>query len=138
MAKLKVPKRVAGVKVPKKVRKQVKKALVLADSPAVRELAVAGLTLAAERLLDRPQSKGSASEPENGPAEPDRRPSRLRRSNLDSLQLGEVLRAAAVEGARRFLDGYEQGRKDAGPASDAPAKGRPGRSNGRSAAAAAD
>ena len=50
MAKAKIPKRVAGVKVPKKVRKQAKKALKLADSPGVRDLAVAGLTLAAESL----------------------------------------------------------------------------------------
>ena len=33
MAKVKVPKKVAGVKIPKKVRKTAKKALQLADNP---------------------------------------------------------------------------------------------------------
>ena len=48
MTKVKIPKRVGGVKVPKKVRKQAKKALKLVDSPAVRDLALAGLAIAAE------------------------------------------------------------------------------------------
>ena len=53
MAKVKVPKRVGGVKVPKKLRKQAKRALELVDSPAARDLALAGLAIAAESVIDR-------------------------------------------------------------------------------------
>lgn len=88
-AKTKLPKKVAGVKVPKTLRKQAKKALNLAGSPVVRELAVAGLTLAVERALEKLGSKKKATQ------------------SLDKLELAELVRAAAAEGARRFLESYE-------------------------------
>ena len=96
-AKAKLPKKVAGVKVPKTLRKQAKKALNLAGSPVVRELAVAGLTLAVERALEKLGSKKKATQ------------------SLDKLELAELVRAAAAEGARRFLENYEK------PAAPAPA-----------------
>ncbi len=102
MAKVKIPKRVAGVKVPKKVRKQAKKTLKLTGSPAVRDLALAGLTLAAERVLnaaqERPRRHGARSS-----------------MNLDGLDLGAVVHAAVSEGARRFLEGFEEGAAAAAP-----------------------
>ena len=91
MAKVKIPKRVAGVKVPKKVRRQAKKALKLTASPAVRDLALSGLTLAAQALVDRQARDGAA------------------RSRQDGLDLGAVIHAAVAEGARRFLEGFEEG-----------------------------
>ena len=94
MAKVKIPKRVAGVKVPKKVRKQAKKALKLTASPAVRDLALAGLTLAAQSVIDRPR-------PGNGATQS--------KAKLDGLDLGAVIHAAVAEGARRFLEGFEEG-----------------------------
>ncbi len=92
MAKTKVPKRIGGVKIPKKVRKQAKQALALVETPAVRDLAIAGLTMAAEKLVRRRGNGGS-----RGP-------------DLDDLKLGDMLRQSAVEGARRFLAGFEEGR----------------------------
>jgi len=106
MAKVKVPKRVAGVKVPKELRKQAKRALDLVDSPAARDLALAGLAIAAERVIDRGRAKQG-----NG-----KRLQDVFKDGLDGLELGEVLRAAAVEGARRFLEGFEEGQR-AGKAS---------------------
>lgn len=88
-AKAKLPRKVAGVKVPKGLRKQAKQALKLAASPVARELAIAGLTIAAERALDRLGAKQKA------------------KAALDRLELAEVVRAAAAEGARRFLEGFE-------------------------------
>lgn len=115
-AKVKIPKKVAGVKVPKPLRKEAKKALKLADSLAVRELAVSGLTLAAQALIDKTQAKAAES------AEAGRRQVQATlKANLDALHLGDVLRAAAMEGARRFLEGFEQA-QSAGPAA-APAPG---------------
>ena len=92
MAKAKLPKKVAGVKVPKKLRRQAKEALKLAGSGAVRDLAIAGLTLAAERALDSMQAG---------------RTGKKIKPSLDKLDLTDVLRAAAAEGARRFLEGFE-------------------------------
>lgn len=50
-AKTKIPKRVAGVKVPKKLRKKANRALELADNPVVREAAAAALAAGAARLI---------------------------------------------------------------------------------------
>lgn len=102
MAKLKIPKRVAGVKVPRKVRKQAKKALRLTEAQAVRDLALAGLTLAAEAVID----KARAERPGRAGSGP----------SLDALDLGAVVHAAVAEGARRFLEGFEEGAAQAGPA----------------------
>jgi hypothetical protein len=98
MAKVKIPKRVAGVKVPKKVRKQAKKALKLTASPAVRDLALAGLTLAAQSVVDKAQRANGATQPGAGP-----------RVKPDGLDIGAVIHAAVSEGARRFLEGFEEG-----------------------------
>ncbi|HEV7659906.1 MAG TPA: hypothetical protein VGO55_08685 [Allosphingosinicella sp.] len=108
MSKVKIPKRVGGVKVPKKVRKQAKKALKLTESSAVRDLALAGLTLAAEAMLDR----GRATAAGAGPS--------ARKPGLNGLDLGEVVHAAVAEGARRFLQGFEEAA--AAASTDAPAR----------------
>lgn len=108
MSKVKIPKRVGGVKVPKKVRKQAKKALKLTESSAVRDLALAGLTLAAEAMLDRGRAGGAAAAPG------------ARKAGLNGLDLGEVVHAAVTEGARRFLQGFEEAA--AAASADAPAK----------------
>jgi hypothetical protein len=103
MAKAKIPKRVAGVKVPRKVRSQAKKALKLTGSRAVRDLALTGLTLAAEAMVE------SA-----------RRGRKAGKSSLDSLDLGEIMRAAAAEGARRFLASFEEPKAAGGRAQPRP------------------
>ena len=58
--KLKVPKRVAGVKVPKKLRKRANKALAIAENPAAHKLAVAALTAAAASLAKPPKDDDGA------------------------------------------------------------------------------
>jgi len=112
MPKVKIPKRVAGVKVPKKVRKQAKKALKLTDSTAVRDLALAGLKLAAETMLDRAKA-GARAGPTGAKA------------GLAGLDLGEVVRAAVTEGARRFLEGFEEVAAAAAPPPPPKAPARP-------------
>lgn len=102
MAKVKIPKRVAGVKVPKKVRKQAKKALKLTASPAVRDLALSGLTLAAQSLIDKAKNGGAG-------------PGAGARGKPDALDLGAVIHAAVAEGARRFLEGFDEGAAAAAP-----------------------
>ena len=142
MAKVKVPKRVAGVKVPKKLRKQTKRALKLVDNGAARDLALAGLALAAEAMIDRGQSKTKAKTAAGELLKQARDgPQQLRQAmkhGLDGLELGEVLREAAAEAARRFLEGFEEGRKKADRALEEATGDRPKRrrTNGRLAEAA--
>lgn len=100
MAKPKIPKKIGGVKVPKKVRRQAKKAIKLVESP-VREFAISGLTAAAEALAQRTASELRAA----GQTQ--------RRASLAALDLGDMLREAAIEGARRFLSGFEDARRTA-------------------------
>ena len=140
MAKVKVPKKVAGVKVPKKVRRQAKKALRMVETPAARNLALAGLAMAAEAFIDRTQAKGTARKAAKEALKQVGAGKKLRAlEGFDGAQLGEVLRAAAVEGARRFLEGFEEGQKKVAeavaPDDDKP-KAR--KSNGRRAAAMAE
>ncbi len=112
MAKTKVPKRVGGMKLPKKVRKQAKKALKLVDGPVVRDFALAGLTAAAEALVERTSAELRAVG------------DRQRKATLDALDLGDMLRAAAIEGARRFVEGFEQARREPARATSTGSKAR--------------
>ena len=102
MAKVKVPKKVAGVKIPKKVRKKANKALKIADSPVAREVAVAALGAAGVGKAAKAAAGG--------------RPLR----DLDVETVIEAAREAALNGLRAFLEGLEEGiRKAAETAGDA-------------------
>src|SRR5688572_4435415 len=106
MAKIKVPKKVVGVKIPKKVRKRANKALKMADSPLVREAAVAALGAAgaagaAKGLKHAGNGRG------RGRSGPDR---------FDAEVLVEAIRDAALDGVRRFILGFEEGLRKAADA----------------------
>ncbi|HET9427486.1 MAG TPA: hypothetical protein VFO69_03920 [Allosphingosinicella sp.] len=120
-AKLKLPKEVAGVKVPKGLRKQAKKLLEIIDSPAGRELAAAGLTLAAGSLAAKASDSKAKSAVKSLAREA---VDKGRSGGGDAADLGAILSAAVAEGARRFLEGYEEGKQSA---ASAPAKSRPRR-----------
>ena len=87
--KIKVPKQIAGMKVPKKVRKAGNKALKLADNPAALELAAAALTAAAAAL----QAQGRKARAEERSSE-----------EGGAVRLADLAKVAALEGARRLLD----------------------------------
>ena len=106
MAKVKLPKRVVGVKIPKKVRKKANKALKLADSPMVREAAVAALGAAGVAKGAKEAAGGDGG---RGGA-----------TKIDIDTVLEAARYAALEGLRRFFEGFEEGmRKASDVASDA-------------------
>lgn len=108
MAKVKIPKKVAGVKVPKKVRKRANKALKIADSPVAREVAVAALGAAGVTKAAKKATGGRALK------------------DLDIDTVIEAAREAAIDGLRRFLEGFEEGlRKAADAAGDAADAGQP-------------
>src|SRR5688572_24171559 len=100
MAKVKVPKKVVGVKIPKKVRKRAKKALKMAESPLVREAAVAALGGAGVSKAIREAGK-------NG------------RGRIDADVLVDAIRDAALDGVRRFIEGFEEGLRKAAAAGEA-------------------
>jgi hypothetical protein len=111
--KLKVPKRIGGVKVPKKVRKPVNKALAIAENPATRDLAIAALTAAAAALSgQRPRRPGDPG------------------TDLDRAgKITDTLVAAALDGASRLLDNFAPPAQPASaepePAAGAEASPRP-------------
>ena len=104
MAKVKIPKRVAGVKIPKKVRKKANKAIRMADSPLTRQIAAAAL--------------GATAGAKARDGEQDGERPRSRPLVVDADHLAEVVRAAAADGIRRFLEGFEEGLRDAAAALD--------------------
>lgn len=104
MAKVKIPKRVGSVKIPKKVRRKANKAIEMAESPALRELAKAAIGAAAST---RRVSQGARIEVNGEPL------SAAATVRIDAERFGEAFRNAAIDGFRRFLEGFEQGLKEA-------------------------
>jgi hypothetical protein len=94
---LKIPKKVAGVKLPKKVRKRAKKAIKMGASPVVREIAAAAIGAAAGKAA----GSGSSARRSAGGARA--------RNHFEGGEIGEAFRSAAVAGLQRFLEGFEEG-----------------------------
>lgn len=122
--KLKVPKRIAGVKLPKKLRRPVNKALAIAENPATRDLAVAALTAAAAALARK--GADAAQRPQR-PGEPGTDPDR-------AGKLGDVIIAAALDGARRLLDPSAAPDTPAADNDDRPKRARTARAESSAAA----
>ena len=99
MAKVKIPKRVAGMKIPKQVRKRAKKALKLAESPELRKAAVSAIGAAATaRALSDEARAALRSRGE--------RPGPSGRIDVDTLK--DALKTAALDGIRRFMEGFDE------------------------------
>ena len=107
--KLKIPKKVAGVKLPRQARKTANKAIKLGASPVVRELAVAVIGAAGTKAA------GDAKTPR---AEAGSFGARGH-AQIDLGQVGEAFRTAAIDGLRRFLEGFEEGLRDLSARADA-------------------
>lgn len=97
-----LPKRIAGVKVPKKLRAPGGRLLEAVSHPLVMDIAAAALMAAAARLRDEtgksaagPGSRGKAP----GEAAPD---------------IGAILAATAVEGLRKIAEATRSGSKGNG------------------------
>jgi hypothetical protein len=97
--KVKIPKRIAGVKVSKAVRQAGKTALKLAERPAVSETVAAALLAAAAALRDPPATRRAAGAAAEAAGE----------AGQDALRLGDSLRKMAIDMARRTLDAWEAG-----------------------------
>ena len=112
MPKVKIPKRVGGVKIPKKVRKRANRAIGKVDNAAVRELAAAaiGAAAGARRVRARVRFADDGPDLDGGVS-----------VRIDAERFGQAFRAAALDGFRRFLEGFEEGLREAAvPAAPAP------------------
>jgi len=99
---VKIPKKIAGVKIPKKARKTANKAIRMSASPVVRELAAAAIGAAGAR------ASGERKDPDEGLRH-------IRSSahiQIDAGKVGEAFRVAALDGLRRFLEGFEEGLRE--------------------------
>ena len=101
MASVKIPKQVAGVKIPKKVRKQAKKAIKAVEGPMVRDFAAAAIGAVANARAARGVSRDVV-----------RSASYRRTVGIDADRLAETIRNAALDGLRRFLEGFDEGMRD--------------------------
>jgi hypothetical protein len=88
---VKIPRKIAGVKLPKRVRRMAKEAIKAGAGPVVREIAAAALGAAHARA-----NVGRAGT----------------RIEIDGGRIGEAFRSAAIDGLRRFLEGLEEGLRD--------------------------
>src|SRR5690349_24458492 len=95
--KVKIPKRIAGVKVPKSVRDAGRQALKLSAQPAVSETVAAALLAAAAALRDPPATRRAAGAAAGTAGE----------AGKDAIRLGDSLRKMAIDMARRTLDAWE-------------------------------
>jgi hypothetical protein len=100
--KLKIPKKIAGVKLPKQARKTANKAIKMGASPVVRELAVAAIGAAGSKAAGERKGDRTQAQDFGGRAH----------AQIDLNQVGEAFRAAAIDGLRRFLEGFEEGLRD--------------------------
>jgi hypothetical protein len=96
---VKIPKKIAGVKLPRRVRKKAKQAIKAGAGPVVREIAAAALGAAHARA-----NVGRAGA----------------RIEIDGGRIGEAFRSAAIDGLRRFLEGLEEGLRESGGKGDDP------------------
>jgi hypothetical protein len=121
---VKIPKKIAGVKLPKQARKTANRALKMGASPMVREIAVAAIGAAGTR------ARGECKDPDEGL----RHISGSARIHIEGNKVGEAFRAAAIDGLRRFLEGFEEGlrniseqaARDADPSGSKASGPRPG------------
>jgi CTP:molybdopterin cytidylyltransferase MocA len=88
------------MKVPKKVRRKAKKAIRAAESPVVREFAAAAIGAVADARTSR-AARAFGNGRELG------RPLRV-----DANQLADTIRSAALDGIRRFLEGFDEGMRE--------------------------
>jgi len=98
--KAKIPKQVAGIKVPKKLRKAGNKAVKLAQDPIVGEVVAAALLSAAAALRDGGKDGGGKVSKEN-----------VEGARQQASRLGDSLKVLAVDLARRTIEGIEDGRR---------------------------
>lgn len=101
----KLPKKIAGVKVPKRLRKPGGKALVALRHPLVADIAAAALIAAAGAIRDSRAVRSAAGE--------------VKDKAGDAAGLGTVIAATAAQGAKRLGSTLDSLAEDGSSSSDA-------------------
>lgn len=117
-SKTKIPKRIAGVKIPKTLRDSGKAAMKLAQNPVARELLSAGLVAAAAAVAANSRARKAAIE--GGRDAADAVTGAATTASSSAAMIGAALVDAAGSAAERFL-----GVKESKVASVVPAAAKP-------------
>jgi hypothetical protein len=97
-----IPKQVAGVKVPKKLRKLGNNAAKIVKDPLLSEAAAGALLAAAAALQEGPKVKRAAGEAAGAAGDA------AGEAKREAGRLGAALKALALDLARRTLDNLEE------------------------------
>lgn len=96
----KIPKEIAGIKIPKELRKTGEALIATANSPAGRSMLISGATAMMATMASRMQSAGQPGRaPHSAPSVPPRAP-----ETNDNGQPGFDAEAAGAQVARRIID----------------------------------
>lgn len=120
--KIKVPKEVGGVKVPKQLRKLGNKAVKAARNPVVSEVVAGAMLAAAAALREGKDPKAAVKAGREGADEVRKQAGRL----------SDTLRALAIDIARRTLEGLEE-KRPSKPSEPSPGRGSRPEQSGRKA-----
>jgi len=90
----KLPKRIAGVKIPKKLRKRGGQVFAFLDSPVISSIIAAGLLAAADSISRQPKAKKTGKKAKHAAADT----AQAAESNV--IDFASILAMAAREGAR--------------------------------------
>jgi hypothetical protein len=90
----KLPKRIAGVKIPKELRKRGGEIAVLLNNPLVADIVAAGLLLAADRIAKKPKVKKAGRAAKHAAEDT------AEAAGAGAVNVASVLAFAAREGAR--------------------------------------
>lgn len=94
MAKNKLPKRIAGVKIPKKLRKRGGKLYALVNNPLIADLVAVALLAAADRISRQPKVKKAGKTAKHAAADT------AEAAGENVIDFASILALAAREGAR--------------------------------------
>ena len=113
--KNKIPKQIAGIKLPKKLRKAGNKAVKLAQDPVVGEMVAAALLSAAAALREgaAPTGSGASARADDG----------ADGGNRQASARGDSLKGLAIDLARRTLEGLGDAERAKAENKPAPAPG---------------
>ena len=94
MAKNKLPKRIAGVKIPKKLRKRGGKVYALVNNPLIADLVAVALLAAADRISKQPKVKKAGKTAKHAAADT------AEAAGENVIDFASILALAARDGAR--------------------------------------
>ena len=103
---------VAGVKIPKDIRKKMEPALKLAEHPVVADLLAAGIAAASAAIANSKAARAAAR------AAGEEASDAAAATAREARKGGDAVKAIALDFARHFIDAYEAGGRAGGSKGD--------------------